>query len=73
MAKEGNLEFLKIPNVLHLTSVTIEKHCEALRDFYNEWPAILDSDEKCEKHFLFEIDTANYVSSDHLFETPKHE
>uniref|UniRef100_A0A452T1I4 Mitochondrial ribosomal protein S35 n=1 Tax=Ursus maritimus TaxID=29073 RepID=A0A452T1I4_URSMA len=48
MAKEGNLELLKIPNFLHLTPVAIKKHCEALKDFCTEWPAALDSDEKCE-------------------------
>ena len=38
MAKEGNLELLKIPNFLHLTPVAIKKHCEALKGmwlFYN--------------------------------------
>lgn len=32
-------------------------------DFCTEWPAALDSDEKCEEHFPVEIDTADYVSS----------
>uniref|UniRef100_I3MI91 Small ribosomal subunit protein mS35 mitochondrial conserved domain-containing protein n=1 Tax=Ictidomys tridecemlineatus TaxID=43179 RepID=I3MI91_ICTTR len=63
MAKEGNLELLKIPNFLHLTPVAIKKHCEALKDFY--------SDEKCEKHFPIEIDTADYVSSGPSIRNPK--
>uniref|UniRef100_A0A8C5XY89 Mitochondrial ribosomal protein S35 n=1 Tax=Microcebus murinus TaxID=30608 RepID=A0A8C5XY89_MICMU len=63
LAKEGNLELLKIPNFLHLTPVAIKRHCEALKEFCTEWPAALDSDEKCEKHFPIEIDTADYVSS----------
>ncbi|XP_015445529.1 28S ribosomal protein S35, mitochondrial isoform X3 [Pteropus alecto] len=71
MAKEGNLELLKIPNFLHLTPVAIKKHCEALRDFCTEWPAALDSDEKCEKHFPIEIDTADYVSSGPSIRNPK--
>ncbi|DAA29440.1 small ribosomal subunit protein mS35 [Bos taurus] len=71
MAKEGNLELLKIPNFLHLTPVAIKKHCEALKDFCTEWPAALDSDEKCEKHFPIEIDTADYISSGPSIRNPK--
>ncbi|KAL1775712.1 28S ribosomal protein S35, mitochondrial [Sigmodon hispidus] len=71
MAKEGNLELLKIPNFLHLTPVAIKRHCEALKDFCTEWPAALDSDEKCEKHFPIEIDTADYVSSGPSVRNPK--
>ncbi|XP_017198791.1 small ribosomal subunit protein mS35 isoform X2 [Oryctolagus cuniculus] len=71
MAKEGNLELLKIPNFLHLTPVAIKKHCEVLKDFCTEWPAALDTDEKCEKHFPIEIDTAAYVSSGPSIRNPK--
>uniref|UniRef100_A0A8D0W7J3 Mitochondrial ribosomal protein S35 n=1 Tax=Sus scrofa TaxID=9823 RepID=A0A8D0W7J3_PIG len=71
MAKEGNLELLKIPNFLHLTPVAIKRHCEALKDFCTEWPAALDSDEKCEKHFPIEIDTADYVSAGPSIRNPK--
>ncbi|XP_036038128.1 28S ribosomal protein S35, mitochondrial [Onychomys torridus] len=71
MAKEGNLELLKIPNFLHLTPVAIKRHCEALKDFCTEWPAALDSDEKCEKHFPIEIDTAAYMSSGPSIRNPK--
>ncbi|XP_028613386.1 28S ribosomal protein S35, mitochondrial [Grammomys surdaster] len=71
MAKEGNLELLKIPNFLHLTPVAIKRHCEALKDFCTEWPAALDSDEKCEKHFPVEIDTADYVSSGPSVRNPR--
>uniref|UniRef100_A0A8C5K9F6 Mitochondrial ribosomal protein S35 n=1 Tax=Jaculus jaculus TaxID=51337 RepID=A0A8C5K9F6_JACJA len=71
LAKEGNLELLKIPNFLHLTPVAIKRHCEALKDFCTEWPAALDSDEKCEKHFPIEIDTADYISSGPSVRNPK--
>ncbi|TKC41933.1 hypothetical protein EI555_021585 [Monodon monoceros] len=71
MAKEGNLELLKIPNFLHLTPVAIKRHCEALKDFCTEWPAALDSDEKCRKHFPIEIDTAGYVSAGPSVRNPK--
>ncbi|XP_027451397.2 28S ribosomal protein S35, mitochondrial isoform X2 [Zalophus californianus] len=71
MAKEGNLELLKIPNFLHLTPVAIKKHCEALKDFCTEWPAALDSDEKCERHFPIEIDTTDYVSAGPSIRNPK--
>ncbi|XP_021567547.1 28S ribosomal protein S35, mitochondrial isoform X1 [Carlito syrichta] len=71
MAKEGNLELLKIPNFLHLTPVAIKRHCEALKDFCTEWPVALDSDKKCEKHFPIEIDTTDYVSSGPSIRNPK--
>ncbi|XP_042533508.1 28S ribosomal protein S35, mitochondrial [Dipodomys spectabilis] len=71
LVKEGNVELLKIPNFLHLTPVAIKKHCDALKDFCTEWPAALDSDEKCEKHFPIEIDTADYVSSGPSIRNPK--
>ncbi|XP_023593872.1 small ribosomal subunit protein mS35 [Trichechus manatus latirostris] len=71
MAKEGNLELLKIPNFLHLTPLAIKRHCEALKDFCTEWPAALDSDEKCEKHFPIEVDTADYVLAGPSIRNPK--
>ncbi|XP_021501693.1 small ribosomal subunit protein mS35 isoform X1 [Meriones unguiculatus] len=71
MAKEGNLELLKIPNFLHLTPVAIKRHCEALKGFCTEWPAALDSDEKCEQHFPLEVETADYVSSGPSVRNPK--
>ncbi|XP_070351359.1 small ribosomal subunit protein mS35 isoform X2 [Equus asinus] len=71
MTKEGNLELLKIPNFLHLTPVAIKKHCEALKEFCTEWPAALDNDEKCEKHFPVEIETADYVSAGPSVRNPK--
>ncbi|XP_031239794.1 28S ribosomal protein S35, mitochondrial isoform X3 [Mastomys coucha] len=71
LAKEGNLELLKIPNFLHLTPVAIKRHCGALKDFCTEWPAALDSDEKCEEHFPVEIDTADYVSSGPSIRNPR--
>uniref|UniRef100_M3Y3C9 Small ribosomal subunit protein mS35 mitochondrial conserved domain-containing protein n=1 Tax=Mustela putorius furo TaxID=9669 RepID=M3Y3C9_MUSPF len=61
MAKEGNLELLKIPNFLHLTPEAIKKHRKTLKDFYTDWPAALDSDEKCEKHFPIEMDTTETI------------
>ncbi|XP_059243172.1 small ribosomal subunit protein mS35 isoform X2 [Mustela nigripes] len=61
----------KIPNFLHLTPVAIKKHCEALKDFCTEWPAALDSDEKCEKHFPIEVDTTDYVSAGPSIRNPK--
>ncbi|XP_007502922.2 28S ribosomal protein S35, mitochondrial [Monodelphis domestica] len=70
-AKEGNLELLKIPNFLHLTPVAIKKHCAVLKDFCTDWPSALDSDEKCEKHFPIEIETADYVSAGPSIYNPK--
>lgn len=61
MVKEGNLEFLKIFNFLYLIFVVIKKYCEVFKDFCIEWLVVLDSDEKCEKYFLIEIDSIDYV------------
>uniref|UniRef100_A0A8C6Y3F9 Mitochondrial ribosomal protein S35 n=1 Tax=Naja naja TaxID=35670 RepID=A0A8C6Y3F9_NAJNA len=71
LAKEGNLELLKIPNFLHLTPVAIKKHCAALKDFCTEWPSALDSDEKCLEHFPIEIGTSDYVSAGPSLRNPK--
>ncbi|XP_060695352.1 small ribosomal subunit protein mS35 [Hemiscyllium ocellatum] len=62
-AKIGNLELIKIPNFLHLTPPAIKQHCTALKEFCTEWPAMLDSDEKCKHHFPIEIKTTNYVAA----------
>uniref|UniRef100_A0A452I8P2 Small ribosomal subunit protein mS35 mitochondrial conserved domain-containing protein n=1 Tax=Gopherus agassizii TaxID=38772 RepID=A0A452I8P2_9SAUR len=69
--KEGNLELIKIPNFLHLTPTAIKKHCTALKDFCTEWPAVLDSDEKCEQHFPIEIETVDYISAGPSVRNPK--
>ncbi|XP_043938652.1 28S ribosomal protein S35, mitochondrial isoform X2 [Protopterus annectens] len=69
--KKGNLELMKIPNFLHLTPAAIKKHCSALKDFCTEWPAALDTDEKCEQHFPIEIVTTDYVSAGPSVRSPK--
>lgn len=51
--------------------MAIKRHCGALKEFCTEWPAALDSDEKCEKHFPVEIDTADYVSSGPSIRNPR--
>ncbi|KAM9495471.1 small ribosomal subunit protein mS35 [Clarias gariepinus] len=61
--KKGNLELIKVPNFLHLTPAAIKKHCEALKPFCTEWPAALDSDEKCKEHFPIQTRTKEYVSA----------
>ncbi|XP_072341434.1 small ribosomal subunit protein mS35 [Scyliorhinus torazame] len=61
--KIGNLELIKIPNFLHLTPPAIKRHCTALKEFCTEWPAALDSDEKCGHHFPIEIKTTDYVAA----------
>ncbi|XP_029455843.1 28S ribosomal protein S35, mitochondrial [Rhinatrema bivittatum] len=69
--KKGNLELIKIPNFLHLTPIAIKKHCATLKDFCTEWPAALDSDEKCEQYFPIEIETVDYVSAGLSIRNPK--
>ncbi|XP_064477259.1 small ribosomal subunit protein mS35-like [Ornithodoros turicata] len=58
-----NLELMKIPNFLHLTPPHIEKHCEALKKFCTQWPAGLETDEQCAKHFPIEVTTSDYCHS----------
>lgn len=59
-SKHANAELMKIPNFLHLTPPAIRRHCEALKQFCTKWPAALDKDEECAKHFPVEIITSDY-------------
>ncbi|OXU24525.1 hypothetical protein TSAR_001682 [Trichomalopsis sarcophagae] len=61
--KYGNAELMKIPNFLHLTPPAIKRHCEALKQFCTEWPAGLEKDEDCAKHFPLEVITSDYCYS----------
>lgn len=63
--KYGNAELMKIPNFLHLTPPAIKRHCEALKQFCTEWPAGLETDEKCTQHFPLE-----FISSDYCYSGP---
>ncbi|XP_013785383.1 28S ribosomal protein S35, mitochondrial-like [Limulus polyphemus] len=58
--KYANTELMKIPNFLHLTPPTIEKHCAALKKFCTPWPKQLKTDEICDKEFPVEIITNDY-------------
>ncbi|XP_066523495.1 small ribosomal subunit protein mS35 [Hoplias malabaricus] len=69
--KKGNLELIKIPNFLHLTPHAIKKHCEALKPFCTGWPAALDSDDNCEKHFPIQVQSKDYVSAGPSLRNPK--
>ncbi|XP_035379636.1 28S ribosomal protein S35, mitochondrial isoform X2 [Electrophorus electricus] len=69
--KKGNLELIKIPNFLHLTPVSIKKHCEALKPFCTEWPNALDSDAKCEEHFPIQVQSKDFVSAGPSLRNPK--
>lgn len=64
-SKYGNAELMKIPNFLHLTPPAIKRHCEALKEFCTDWPANLETDEKCDEHFPVE-----YISSDYCYSSP---
>lgn len=61
--KYGNAELMKIPNFLHLTPPAIKRHCEALKQFCTKWPAGLEKDEDCTKHFPLEVITSDYCYS----------
>ncbi|CAN8027951.1 unnamed protein product [Ixodes persulcatus] len=61
--KFANLELMKIPNFLHLTPAHLAKHCQVLRQFCTEWPAGLETDEKCEEHFPVEVTDSDYCHS----------
>lgn len=63
--KFANAELMKIPNFLHLTPPAIKQQCEAIKKYCTQWPAGLETDEKCEKHFPIE-----YISSDYCHGLP---
>lgn len=58
--KFANTELMKIPNFLHLTPPVVERQCEALKKFCTPWPAGLETEEKCDKHFPIEYITSDY-------------
>lgn len=62
-AKYANAELMKIPNFLHLTPPVIKRQCEALKQFCTQWPKGLETNEKCEKHFPFEVISSDYCHS----------
>ncbi|XP_046466475.1 small ribosomal subunit protein mS35 [Neodiprion pinetum] len=68
--KYGNAELMKIPNFLHLTPPVVTKQCEALKKFCTPWPAGLETDEKCEKHFPVEVLTSDYCYSSPTIREP---
>lgn len=59
--KFANAELMKIPNFLHLTPPAIKQQCEAIKKFCTPWPAGLETDEKCDKHFPIEFISSDYV------------
>ncbi|XP_031624502.1 28S ribosomal protein S35, mitochondrial [Contarinia nasturtii] len=58
--KFGNAELMKIPNFLHLTPPVIKQQCEAIKKYCTPWPAGLETDEKCDKHFPIEFISTDY-------------
>lgn len=58
--KFANAELMKIPNFLHLTPPAIKQQCEAIKKYCTQWPAGLETDEKCEKHFPIEFISSDY-------------
>ncbi|KAK3579217.1 hypothetical protein CHS0354_022763 [Potamilus streckersoni] len=61
--KYANTELIKIPNFLHLTPGHVQQHCQAIKKFCTPWPAGLESDQKCHKHFPLEVVTQDYCFS----------
>lgn len=57
------MELMKIPSFFHLPPTTIKAQCEALKRFCTPFPAELDSEEKCEKHFPVKVITHDYLHS----------
>ncbi|KAK7497251.1 hypothetical protein BaRGS_00011545 [Batillaria attramentaria] len=70
-SKYANAELMKIPNFLHLTPAHIKKHCAALREFCTEWPAGLETDQACQKHFPVEVETSDYCFSGPSIRDPR--
>ncbi|CAI9573701.1 unnamed protein product [Staurois parvus] len=69
--KYGNLELMKVPNFLHITPLAIRKHCAALKEFCNEWPAVLSDDDQCNQHFPIELSSVDYVFAGPSIHNPK--
>lgn len=67
----ANAELMKIPNFLHLTPAHVKKHCEALKKFCTDWPAGLETNEKCEKHFPLEVISPTYLTSGPSLRDPR--
>nr|CAG4651976.1 EOG090X09BG [Triops cancriformis] len=61
--KFGNAELMKIPNFLHLAPPIIQRQCEALKKFCNEWPKTLETEELMEKHFPVELSYSDFCHS----------
>ncbi|KAG8297614.1 28S ribosomal protein S35, mitochondrial [Homalodisca vitripennis] len=68
--KYANAELMKIPNFLHLTPPAIEKHCKAIKKYCTQWPAGLETDEKCAQHFPVEVITSDYCHSSPTIRDP---
>lgn len=58
--KFANAELMKIPNFLHLTPPTVKQQCEAIKKYCTAWPAGLETDAECEKHFPIEFISSDY-------------
>lgn len=58
--KFANAELMKIPNFLHLTPPVIKQQCEAIKKYCTEWPAGLETDDKCDEHFPIEFISTDY-------------
>ncbi|XP_070190189.1 small ribosomal subunit protein mS35-like isoform X3 [Littorina saxatilis] len=69
--KYANAELMKIPNFLHLSPAHVKKHCAALKEFCTEWPAGLETDEACQKHFPVEVQSSDYVFSGPSIRDPR--
>ncbi|XP_076466910.1 small ribosomal subunit protein mS35-like [Babylonia areolata] len=70
-SKYANAELMKIPNFLHLTPDHVKKHCAALKHLCTEWPAGLETDEDCQKHFPMEVESSDYVFSSPSIRDPR--
>lgn len=68
--KYANAELMKIPNFLHLTPPAVAKHCEALKKFCTQWPAGLETDEKCDEHFPVQVISSDYCHSSPTIRDP---
>lgn len=69
--KYANLELMKVPNFLHLTPAHLAKHAKVLRPFCTPWPAGLETDEKCEKHFPVEVIDSDYCHAGPSIRDPR--
>jgi len=62
-SKWANAELMKVPNFLHLTPPTIQKHCEELKKFCTEFPPELENEDEMELNLPLTEISSDYLNA----------